>query len=85
MPKDADTENWTTLADYDAWCRENMMAFNLLAITNEIEWERIAQKIERWLNSKPRQHLSESPLNLDIVRRGRIERDRDDARGYEER
>ncbi len=40
---------WRTRADYDAWCRGNMVAFNRLSVADPERWEEIAQKIETFL------------------------------------
>lgn len=44
-----DISTWRTRADYDAWCRSNMVAFNRLSVTDPEAWERTAQKIEAFL------------------------------------
>jgi len=44
-----DTSTWRTRADYDVWCRGNMVAFNRLSVTDPQEWERVTQKIEAFL------------------------------------
>jgi hypothetical protein len=40
---------WRTRADYDAWCRRNMVAFNRLSVTDPDAWERTVQQIEAFL------------------------------------
>lgn len=38
--------HWRNRAEFEAWWRENVIAFNRLSVTDPREWERIAQAIE---------------------------------------
>jgi len=39
---------WKDRADFEAWWRQNVIAFNRLAVTDLAEWERVAQAIEKF-------------------------------------
>lgn len=39
---------WKDRAEWEAWWRANVIAFNRLAVTDPREWERIAQAIEKF-------------------------------------
>lgn len=39
---------WKDRKEYDVWWRQNVIAFNRLAVTDRAEWERIAQAIEKF-------------------------------------
>lgn len=38
--------DWPDREAFDRWWRDNVIAFNRLAVTNPKEWERMAQEIE---------------------------------------
>lgn len=50
---------WCTRAEYDAWCRSNMVAFNLLTVRDPEAWERAAQKVEDFLARMKKAELVE--------------------------
>jgi hypothetical protein len=39
---------WSSRAEFEAWWRQNVIAFNRLAVTDPREWERIAKAIEEF-------------------------------------
>lgn len=45
--------DWTSRADFEAWWRANVVAFNRLAVADPEEWERVARKIEAFNARNP--------------------------------
>lgn len=43
---------WKDREDWERWWRQNVIAFNRLAVTDPAEWERIAKVIEEFQRSK---------------------------------
>jgi len=39
---------WSSRAAFEAWWRQNVIAFNRLAVTDPAEWERIAKAVEKF-------------------------------------
>ena len=39
---------WSSQAEFEAWWRQNVVAFNRLAVTDPREWERIAKQVEKF-------------------------------------
>lgn len=39
---------WKDRAEWEAWWKANVIAFNRLSVTDPREWERIAQAIEKF-------------------------------------
>lgn len=37
---------WHSIAAFEAWWRANVIAFNRLSVTDPLEWERVAAKVE---------------------------------------
>jgi hypothetical protein len=42
---------WKDRAEFDAWWRQNVIAFNRLSVTDPREWERIAKQVEQFQRS----------------------------------
>jgi hypothetical protein len=42
---------WKDRAAFDAWWRQNVIAFNRLSVTDPREWERIAKQVEQFQRS----------------------------------
>lgn len=45
---------WKDRAEYEQWWRQNVVAFNRLAVTDPEEWERVVQAIEKFNTENPR-------------------------------
>lgn len=43
---------WSSRAEFEAWWRQNVIAFNRLSVTDPREWERIAKAVEEFQRSK---------------------------------
>ena len=39
---------WSSRAEFEAWWRQNVIAFNRLSVTDPDAWERIAKAIEEF-------------------------------------
>ncbi len=44
---------WESRAAFESWWRENVTAFNRLAVTDREEWERIARQVEDFQRKNP--------------------------------
>ena len=54
-----DTSKCRTYADYDAWCRSNMIAWNRVAVTDPVEWERIACRVDARRTQREERRMSD--------------------------
>ncbi len=43
---------WKDRAAFERWWRQNVIAFNRLAVTDPREWERIAKHVEEFQRSR---------------------------------
>ena len=43
---------WKDRVEFEAWWRQNVIAFNRLAVTDPREWERIAKHVEEFQRSR---------------------------------
>lgn len=44
---------WKDRAEFEAWWKANVVAFNRLSVTNPPEWQRIARAVEEFQTRNP--------------------------------
>ena len=44
---------WKDRAEFEAWWRGNVVAFNRLSVTDPQEWERVARLVENFQQRTP--------------------------------